>query len=409
MDLSFKTFEMSCVKDSRTGLILISIYRPYPSSVNKLRTNDFLKDFDSLLDEVSSLANKVLIFGDLNIHVNRPAKPEVCKFMNSLCTNGFNQHVTKPTHKLGNTLDLIISRVNDVNIIVDWDVKIPPMSDHFIVTCKLDYIKPDLPKTYRTLRNFRDFDNQVFAGDLASSLSKLPHSDNVNNIVSSFSEICTNLLDKYAPLSTKLVAARCRLPWYNEEIRKAKRVRRRSERKWRKSGSEHDRSAYLDQVHHVSDLILQAKTKFFKSKLANANSKDLFSTVNGLLNRSGKCLPIHESAAELADKFACFFKSKIDKISAEFDIDICIGNDSMVQSSGQTTDTLTCFVPALVDEFETVIGKLANKSCNLDPLPTWILKQNVSVVSPIVTKIVNASLRDGIFLMHSRRPLLHLC
>ena len=33
----------------------------------------------------------------------------------------------------------------------------------------------------------------------------------------------------------------------------------------------------------------------------------------------------------------------------------------------------------------------------LDPLPTWMLKQNVSVVSPFVTDVVNASLRQGVF------------
>ncbi len=283
----------------------------------------------------------------------------------------------------------------DEDIIVKWDVKIPPVSDHFIVACKLDYIRPSVRKVSRTFRSFRDFDNEHFSVDLKESLSNLPTSDDVNELVAVYTEICTSLLDKYAPFTTKTVSVCRRLPWYNEEIRQAKRLRRRLERKWRKSGSLHDHSAYLNQVHHVNDLILQAKTDFFKSKIVSASSKDLFHTVKGLLNRSGNSLPVHDSASDLATKFAMFFKSKVDKISADFDT--CYVIDTVPHDSGETTGILQCFKPVSVEEVEQVMSKLSNKTCDLDPLPTWILKQNISVVSPVVTRIVNASMVDGIF------------
>jgi hypothetical protein len=104
---------------------------------------------------------------------------------------------------------------------------------------------------------------------------------------------------------------------------------------------------------------------------------------------------VHESASDLASKFAIFFKSKIDKISAEFDS--CNVSENSLQYDGETTDLLNCFEPASVEEVEQVMSKLSNKTCDLDPLPTWVLKQNISVVSPVVTRIVNASMNDGIF------------
>ena len=165
------------------------------------------------------------------------------------------QHIDKPTHIHGNTLDHIISRI-DEDIIVNWDVKIPPVSDHYIVMCKLDYVKPSVPKASYTFRSFRDFDNDQFTLELKEGLSNLSATDNVNDLVKEYTETCSSLLDKYAPFTTKTVSVCRRLPWYNEEIRLAKRLRRRLERKWRKSGSVQDRTIYLTQVHHVNDMLV---------------------------------------------------------------------------------------------------------------------------------------------------------
>ena len=41
--------------------------------------------------------------------------------------------------------------------------------------------------------------------------------------------------------------------------------------------------------------------------------------------------------------------------------------------------------------------KCANKSCELDPIPTWLLKKCLSVLLPLITKIVNMSLTTGTF------------
>jgi len=40
---------------------------------------------------------------------------------------------------------------------------------------------------------------------------------------------------------------------------------------------------------------------------------------------------------------------------------------------------------------------LANKNCELDLAPTWLIKQFVNELSPFITLLFNASLRDGIF------------
>lgn len=51
--------------------------------------------------------------------------------------------------------------------------------------------------------------------------------------------------------------------------------------------------------------------------------------------------------------------------------------------------------PASEQEISKLISKSANKSCELDPIPTWLVKECSVELVPIITKIVNASLNTG--------------
>jgi hypothetical protein len=395
-DCKSKFFEHACITDSNTGLRFICVYRPKPSVVNKYRVSDFLQEFDTFIDEISLMPNKLIILGDFNIHVNKPEKSDSSQFLNSILINGFHQHISEPTHIHGNTLDLLISRPED-NIVVNHKVKVSLISDHYYIECTLRYMKPPTKKVTRTKRDFSKFDTNTFCVDLEQCLSNM--SDTVPSadyVVDQFATVCTTVLDNHAPLVTRSVSLRSRLPWFTEEIKHARQVRRRLERKWRKSKAVHDRDRYLDQLHLVNDMITHAKTEFFKAKVADADSKDLFRTVNSLLNRSNKPLPTCDSIDVLCNKFGTFFKSKIDKIRKELD-DTCIETISdmhteRAEEGSSTRFRFDHFDPASQEEVEQVMRKLPNKTCMLDPLPTWLLKQNLSLVSPIITRIVNVSL-----------------
>ena len=71
--------------------------------------------------------------------------------------------------------------------------------------------------------------------------------------------------------------------------------------------------------------------------------------------------------------------------------DVSIG----VEFSGEIIEKMEYFNPVSEHEIEDIIRFTNNKSCELDPIPTWLLKQCMSAVLPIITKIVNLSLRDA--------------
>ena len=53
-----------------------------------------------------------------------------------------------------------------------------------------------------------------------------------------------------------------------------------------------------------------------------------------------------------------------------------------------------------MQEVEKLLMWSPAKSCGLDPVPTWLLKQHAECLVPIITNIVNISLADGVFPDH---------
>ena len=50
-----------------------------------------------------------------------------------------------------------------------------------------------------------------------------------------------------------------------------------------------------------------------------------------------------------------------------------------------------------MEDTKNVIKRLATKSCELDPLPTHFLKDNINTVAPTICHIINSSLQEGKF------------
>ena len=53
--------------------------------------------------------------------------------------------------------------------------------------------------------------------------------------------------------------------------------------------------------------------------------------------------------------------------------------------------------PTTPDELMKIIMKSPSKSCSLDPLPTWMLKEHLPVILPKLTDLINISLENGVF------------
>ena len=60
---------------------------------------------------------------------------------------------------------------------------------------------------------------------------------------------------------------------------------------------------------------------------------------------------------------------------------------------------LEMFRPTSEVEVKEITLKSPNKLCDLDPLPTWLLKKCVDQLLPLITAIVHGSMDESVILL----------
>ena len=145
----------------------------------------------------------------------------------------------------------------------------------------------------------------------------------------------------------------------------------------------------------MNNLIKATKMEFYSGIIRDcSNSQTLFNTVSKLLHRNMLVdyPSTYESDTDLANKFIDFFGDKIAVICNAFDevFDSILDFDDNVSFSDQFT--LSSFRSVTSSDISQLIGRSAIKSCPLDPVPASVLKQCISVLLPVITRIINQSI-----------------
>jgi len=94
-----------------------------------------------------------------------------------------------------------------------------------------------------------------------------------------------------------------------------------------------------------------------------------------------------------ADEFATFFTDKVASVRASTATTPLYD----VPYNYRATPQLTEWTAVTVEEVEKLIGSAPTKTCQLDPVPTWFVKDMRSLLSPFVALLFNASLVSGCF------------
>ena len=205
------------------------------------------------------------------------------------------------------------------------------------------------------------------------------------------------ILDKHAPLKTRVITLRPHAPWYNDELREMKQERRRMEHRWRTHGLDADKAAYRGLREKYNRCLYQTKTQYYSKMISNKanNPKDLFQVVDSLVNgkQANPPLPEHTSTDELSNRFADYFTDKIDCI--RLNLTNRKSSSATLEAVHETAPSWTTFANIPTEEVTKVILASPSKCCSLDPIPTWLLKDCLPVLSPTITDIINDSLSAG--------------
>ena len=390
---TFELLHVSFTLDSEV-LQTYVIYHP-----RGICSSEFIDEFCEIADDVAISSGKLLILGDFNFHVDDPSNAHAARFLNILDSYNLEQHVKTKTHTHGHTLDLVITRSGEIEVRdLELDDTVP--SDHSAVVFTLPYSAPGYKKHTLSFRQWKKINTESIKDSIRDSDLLNVKCDNVADYITNYNDTLRKIVDEHAPLVTRQVVIRPDTSWYTREIGNEKRKRRQLERRWRRTGSNIDRQCFQVQRSKVNALIIQAKCAEYRERIASATStKELFKITNNLLHKKKvSVLPSHESTKGLADKFIQYFSDKITAIR-----DSLYSDKHDTESPTPLSDPSNAFEgvplcelpPATEDEIAKIIRSSPTKSCSLDPLPTWLLKDCLDVLLPVVTEIVNLSMTNS--------------
>ena len=136
--------------------------------------------------------------------------------------------------------------------------------------------------------------------------------------------------------------------------------------------------------------------------------KKVFDIANKLLFQNEEMqLPPCEDKKLLANQFISFFITKIEKI-----MEILVptnthpSNPVYLESEIETTVILHEFGPITLDATKKLILSATPKSCKLDPIPKYLLRNHIDVLAPIIQKIINISITNGMISANMKEALL---
>ena len=82
----------------------------------------------------------------------------------------------------------------------------------------------------------------------------------------------------------------------------------------------------------------------------------------------------------------------------DFDItDQCHNKDNVSQFCSYLGYLLSCLNNFTLEEVVKAIQKAPSKQCDLDPVPTWLVKKCSDILGPVITGMIKSSFAEGHF------------
>ena len=216
------------------------------------------------------------------------------------------------------------------------------------------------------------------------------------------------------PPSLRKVITHNSSPWFEsitDELFIDKRKKRQAERKWRNTKLNVFKDLYRQAKPKVSKLVHSAKCRFYTEGIALASSsKELHQIVNTLSNRNPpKILPTIYPSADLPSILIKHFTNKVEKLRAN----IASEHVTSTLFTGITAATFSSFKKVSQLTVKECILISAPKSCELDPIPSKLLKSYPKFLPTstltIFTILANQHIVQITALKHLFCKLLMIC
>ena len=126
-----------------------------------------------------------------------------------------------------------------------------------------------------------------FRSDIASSVLCNSQWTILEELAQCCDTTLSQILEKHAPVNTKILTVRPRVPWFSLELKKLKISRRKLEKKMLKSRSQQDKDACREVCNNYSMSLKNAKERYHPDLIEECGgvTRKLFQVVRSLSNK----------------------------------------------------------------------------------------------------------------------------
>ncbi|KAM9483834.1 uncharacterized protein ACWYII_004849 [Salvelinus alpinus] len=353
---------------------------------------EFINELDALISSFPEDGSPLTVLGDFNLPTSTFDSFLSASFFPLLSSFDLTLSPSPPTHKAGNTLDLIFTRCCSSTNLIATPLQV---SDHYLVSFSLSLSSNTSHTAPTRMVSRRPNLRSLSPATLSSSiLSSLPSAQTFSNLSpdSASSTLLSSLsasFDSLCPLSSRPARSSPPAPWLDDSLRAHRTGLRAAERKWRKTRLPADLASFHSLLSTFSSSVSAAKANFYHSKFqaSASNPRKLFATFSSLLNPP----PPPPPSSLSADDFVNHFEKKVDDIRSSF----AKSNDTAGSAHTALPCALTSFSPLSPDEISRLVTAGRPTTCPLDPIPSSLLQTISGDLLPYLTSLINSSLTAG--------------
>ena len=281
------------------SFVICAVYRPPDCHVSCFE--DFLKPSST---HALSLNKPVIILGDLNYNLLQQ-NPDGLSLLNFVSELNLEQLITSPTRTTEfseSLIDVVISSTPD--LVQESGVIETCISDHFSVYMVLNLKLPKQPRSYITVRSFKNYNPMLFTADLVSKHETLLQSifteSDVNSKLSILNDALLSTLQTHAPVKTIRVRNRpC--PYITQNIKDLMAHRDQLHREFKFSRDIGDWSTYKNARQSVKIALKNAEKEYVRGEVLahKNNTTSLWKIIN-------RCIPSKERKIQCYSKDSKF-------------------------------------------------------------------------------------------------------
>lgn len=380
---------------------IVAIYRPPDRDVNV-----FVEDMQHRLLEIKEKAN-VIIIGDMNIDLNDINGTKVNKYVNAMAKSGMENCIFSNTREVIRDNKLVVGCIDHIyerfHMEVFSAVIQMHVSDHYMVAIGFLTSSHNKNKTQKILRyNENNVEKTLLNIKWDNEIETSDTIEIYDTICSKFNKIYnSNRTTKCKP--EKIRMNKC---WVTNEIIEQIKIRDKAFKKWKSSPSNINyRETYKNLRNKINKEIKIQKNNFHMNRIENYKDdmKKIWKEINSIIGRTvagniddtinkflGKMFRTEQILAAFVDEFSTGIESVIHKCQRS------VIDEGKIDKESRSNVSL--YIPAIneVNVVNIISNMKNNKSPGIDGIRIQDLKLCKRQMAPILVKLINASIKNGI-------------